>query len=84
MAPDTTQTILKAEQIRKGSVVMDLITYPVETELLRQAKKAGAQVIDGSRMLLHQAAGQFTIWFEKPAPLEAMETAMNAELKRRA
>jgi len=81
--PQIEQSLLAADQIREGSVVMDIVTNPLETQLLKEAKKAGAQTISGERMLLHQAAGQFTIWFDKPAPFEAMEKALYDELKRR-
>lgn len=77
------QSLLTAEQIRQGAVVMDIITHPRETQLLREAEKSGAEVISGERMLLHQAAGQFEIWFNKPAPFEVMEKALYAELKKR-
>lgn len=81
--PQIEQSLLTAEQIKKGAVVMDIITNPLETQLLKEAKKAGAEVVSGERMLLHQAAGQFTIWFDKPAPFKVMEEALYQELKKR-
>jgi len=83
MFPHIEQSLLTAEQIRKGAVVMDIITHPRETQLLKEAKKAGAETVSGERMLLHQAVGQFEIWFKKPAPFETMEKALYEELKRR-
>ncbi|PIZ73622.1 shikimate dehydrogenase [Candidatus Peregrinibacteria bacterium CG_4_10_14_0_2_um_filter_43_11] len=76
------ESILQTHQIDKDTVVMDLVTNPVDTQLLKEAKKAGARTIDGARMLLHQAAGQFEIWFGKPAPLKAMEEALYAKMKQ--
>lgn len=81
--PNTSESLLKANQIKKGSTVMDIITNPIETQLLREAKKAGAETVSGERMLLHQAVGQFEIWLDKPAPFEAMEKALYEELKSR-
>lgn len=81
--PQIEQSLLAANQIKKDAVVMDIITHPTETQLLKEAKKAGAKTISGERMLLHQAAGQFEIWFEEPAPFEAMEAALYRELKIR-
>ena len=81
--PQIEQSLLAADQIREDSVVMDITTNPLETQLLREAKKARAKTISGERMLLHQAAGQFTIWFDKPAPFEAMEEGLYSELRNR-
>ena len=83
MSPQIEQSLLTAEQIKKGSVVMDIITHPIETQLLREAKKAGAETVSGERMLLHQAAGQFEIWFDQPAPFDVMEKALYEALKNR-
>ena len=81
--PQIEQSLLTADQIKKGAVVMDITTNPQETQLLKEAKKAGAKTISGERMLLHQAAGQFEIWFKKPAPFEVMEKALYEELAKR-
>lgn len=77
----TPVSMLTADQIKKGATVMDIVTHPLETPLLKEAKKAGAIPISGERMLLHQAAGQFEIWFEKPAPFAVMERALYEELR---
>jgi shikimate dehydrogenase len=81
MPPNTKDSLLRAEQIPKNSVVMDIVTSPMKTQLLKEAEKAGAKIITGERMLLHQAAGQFEIWFGKPAPIEIMEKALYENLK---
>ena len=49
--------------MRPGRVVTDLVYSPLETRLLQQARKAGAQGVDGLGMLLHQAAPAFERWF---------------------
>ncbi len=81
--PQIEQSLLTSEQIKKGCVVMDIITNPLETQLLKEAEKAGAVAVSGERMLLHQAAGQYEIWFDKSAPFEVMEEALYKELKAR-
>lgn len=83
MFPNVNESLLTADQIKKGAVVMDIITHPIQTQLLKEAKKAGAEVVSGERMLLHQAADQFVIWFNRPAPYEAMEKALYGELAKR-
>jgi shikimate dehydrogenase len=44
-------------------VVTDLVYAPLETRLLREAREAGATVVDGLGMLLHQAVPAFERWF---------------------
>ena len=36
---------------------------PLETELLKAAKRAGHRIVDGLSMLLYQAVPGFTHWF---------------------
>ncbi|MCK5270319.1 MAG: hypothetical protein KAJ46_06020 [Sedimentisphaerales bacterium] len=43
--------------------------------MLRDARQAGAQAIDGLQMLINQAALQFEIFTGKPGPKEAMRRA---------
>ena len=47
----------------------------METELLRRAKRQGAEAIPGLEMFLEQAARQFEIWTGERAPRAVMEKA---------
>ncbi len=51
--------------LRPGDVVNDLVYAPLETRLLREGRAAGATVVDGLGMLLHQAVPGFERWFGK-------------------
>jgi len=62
--------------IRPDTTVMDIVYKPVETRLLAQARGAGARAIDGTRMLLHQAARQFELYTGAQAPLAEMDAAL--------
>ncbi len=42
--------------------VCDIVYRPLETRLLRVAKKAGIQTVDGLGMLVHQGAKAFELW----------------------
>ena len=64
--------------------VMDVVYHPWPTPLAVAAAKAGAMVASGFAMLLHQAAAQVELMTGKPAPLEAMRAAGEAELASRA
>lgn len=50
--------------LRPDTTVLDLVYTPLETELLRDAKRRGCVAIDGLGMLLHQASRSFSYWFE--------------------
>jgi shikimate dehydrogenase len=75
------QTIVRAEQMHKGLVVFDLVYNPLETQLLKQAHKAGCMTIDGVKMLVYQGAESFKIWTGCDAPIVLMESAVRAALR---
>lgn len=54
-----------------GSVVYDIVTHPLETPLLMQARQHGFATIDGLAMLIGQAAAAFEKFFGQAAPREA-------------
>jgi shikimate dehydrogenase len=54
-----------------GSVVYDIVTHPLETPLLAQARENGFATIDGLAMLIGQAAAAFEKFFGQAAPREA-------------
>jgi shikimate dehydrogenase len=64
--------------------VLDVAYHPWPTPLAEAAAAAGAIVATGFAMLLHQAAAQVELMTGKPAPLEAMRQAGQAELATRA
>jgi shikimate dehydrogenase len=51
-----------------GSVIYDIVTHPLDTPLLRQARAAGLPAVDGLAMLIGQAAVAFEKFFGQPAP----------------
>jgi shikimate dehydrogenase len=66
------------------AAVLDVVYHPWPTALALAAARAGSIVASGFAMLLHQAAAQVELMTGKPAPLEAMRAAGEAELARRA
>lgn len=66
--------------LRPGRNVLDAVYKPVRTELVVAAERAGAAVVHGARMLLHQAAGQFELYTRTAAPLAAMDAALGLAL----
>jgi shikimate dehydrogenase len=53
----------------------DLIYNPLESLFLSQARAAGAEIINGLGMLVHQGAIAFETWTGQQAPIEAMRAA---------
>ncbi len=47
----------------KDAVVSDIVYAPLMTDLLKQAKSRGNQIVTGIGMLLHQARPAFEKWF---------------------
>jgi shikimate dehydrogenase len=59
--------------------VLDLVYNPPDTRLLAAAREQGCRAANGLSMLLHQGAAAFERWTGRPAPLEAMRGALQAD-----
>jgi shikimate dehydrogenase len=69
-------SIITQEQIRKGSIVYDIVYRPITTDLIENAKYAQAIVVYGYEMLIEQGARAFEIWTGLPAPRDAMKKCL--------
>jgi shikimate dehydrogenase len=83
MHPDTDRTLVTADMMHTGQVIFDIVYSPLETRLLREAKKAGAVTIDGIKMLVLQGAESFRIWTDIEPPVGVMEQAVRDVLGRK-
>jgi 3-dehydroquinate dehydratase / shikimate dehydrogenase len=63
-------------------LVMDMVYRPLETELLRMARRKGIETISGVEMFLAQGIAQYEIWTGERAPESAMRRAVIAALKQ--
>ena len=70
------ETVVPAELLRPEHIVFDMVYRPIKTRLAREAEDAGCQVVLGLEMLLNQAALQFELWTNAPAPANAMRKAL--------
>ena len=68
------------ELLRHGQIVVDLIYTPALTPILEAADEAGAQILNGTGMLLFQAAEQFKMWTGRDAPVRAMGAAVGLDI----
>ena len=53
-----------------GSVVYDIVTHPLDTDLLKRARDAGLSTVDGLSMLIGQAAEAFERFYGQAPPRE--------------
>ena len=74
-------TPLTRDQIRPNTTVMDIIFAPAVTQLMKEAAAAGCTVVPGTRMIMHQAMKQFTLYTGVPAPAEIYESVLKATLE---
>jgi shikimate dehydrogenase len=82
-AADEYADLISAGQLR-ADAVFDVLYDPWLTGITAAAAAAGAVVITGFELLLHQAAGQFALMTGAAAPVEAMRAAGLAVLSGRA
>lgn len=69
--------------ISEGITVFDAVYLPIETPLLREAKKRGCNIIYGYEMLIEQGAAAFELWTGKVAPIEQMRKVVLDFLRSR-
>ena len=68
--------IVPSKLMNDETVVYDIVYKPVNTELIKDAKKENALIIYGYEMLLGQAIRSFEIWLEQKAPYDAMKKSI--------
>ena len=71
---------LDGAPLRRGLTIVDLIPTAVATPLVKRARAAGLDVVDGLPMLLQQAASSFKIWTGQDAPVDVMRAALFASV----
>lgn len=62
--------------LRPRHLIYDTIYTANHTALMHAADAAGALSANGLSMLLYQGALSFQMWFQRPAPIEVMRTAL--------
>lgn len=67
---------LPLEKLPKKALVSDIVYRPVNTPLLKAAKKLRLKTHAGLGMLLYQGALAFEIWTQHKAPIRVMKKAL--------
>ena len=55
-------SLLRPSDISQDSFVYDMVYNPRQTSLMDNAEEAGAKVLNGLSMLIHQGAASFKLW----------------------
>jgi shikimate dehydrogenase len=74
------EPVVTSDMMHSDLVVNDIVYNPLETGLLREADKVGAQRVHGTKMLIYQGIEAFRIWTGITPPFEVFETALMREL----
>ena len=81
MSPKADTTCVPASLLHEKLSVMDIVYNPRETQLLKDAKRAGCKTIPGLEMFLNQAVTQFELWTNQPAPVAVMRTVLESHFQ---
>ncbi len=72
MWPKVDDIPLRPDALAAKPAVFDTIYNPIETRLLREARRRGCGTVDGVSMFVGQAAAQFERWINRPAPVDIL------------
>ena len=72
------EVVSRARPLEGSPMLLDVVYHPWPTPLAALFTGAGATVVPGLAMLLHQAAAQVELMTGRPAPLAAMRAALPA------
>ncbi|MEK7177315.1 MAG: shikimate dehydrogenase [Patescibacteria group bacterium] len=76
MAPEIDQSLVDKIFLQKKLTVMDIVSNPRETKLLKEAKEAGCQTVFADRMLLWQGVLKFKLYTGVEPAVKVMEKAL--------
>ena len=73
------KSVLPEDFWQPTHTAFDIVYSPLETKFLSDAEEAGAQIVTGDHMLVHQALEQFRIWHGVELEPEVMFEAFFGE-----
>lgn len=76
MEPKQDETPIPTEFIQPHHIVYDIVYTPKETKFLREAKRIGAKIVYGDRMVFYGALPQFELFTGVKAPANIMQEAL--------
>lgn len=81
-APMPAELIQAVARLAPGAFVFDMVYAPLETHLLKEARRSGHFAIDGLSMLVGQADPSFQAFFGRTPP-RSRDAELRRELERR-
>jgi len=81
MFPRSEESPIGNLDLKNVNYVFDMVYNPVDTKLIKKAKKEGKEVIYGYEMLIEQAKEAFKIWFNSEVDLKLMENSFFKGIK---
>jgi shikimate dehydrogenase len=79
-SPTEGQLPLEPYLIPKEALIYDIVYNPLETPLLREARRVRARTLGGLPMLVYQGAAAFRLWTGRAAPVDIMMNAAREAL----
>ncbi len=79
--PDERRSPIDTALLPPGIMVCDIVANPIETTLIRDARRRGCATLGGLPMLVYQGALSFEYWTGRPAPLPVMLAAATAAME---
>lgn len=73
---------LDLARISSETTIVDFVYREGGSPLTTAARAHGLTVVDGNELLVRQGALSFAIWFDRPAPLQAMRAALTTGSSR--
>lgn len=81
MNPSVNQTIIPLDNVRKDTIVSDIVYQPIETAFLKEAKSRQCSVHYGHTMLLYQGQYAFELWTNKRPTIDSMDEELQQLLE---
>lgn len=80
MFPELDASPIHPSFLKPGLTVFDTVYTPEQTLLVKEARKRGCNVITGVDLFVRQAALQFQLFTDQPAPVELMRNLVRRAL----
>jgi 3-dehydroquinate dehydratase/shikimate dehydrogenase len=74
--PNVDESPMDAKYLRRGMIVVDTVTNPEQTLLIKEAREQNCRVVTGVEVFARQSAMQFEHFTGEKGPIELMKTAM--------
>ena len=75
MLPNVFSSPISKNKIKNSQIVMDVVTKPPKTKLIKIANKQGKITVDGLKLSLYQAFTQFKLYTGRNPPIQVMQKA---------